>query len=1108
MSWKDLYKQAVILDTETTGLSRGVGIHEVSLYNVAQREISQYLLAPNLTIVQPANKGQDFVQFSSRASDKHYPHPGLKQLGSDATWEDAIRAQILMEKGKESQEVLNLTISEIRGMSDEELREQFEKRMPKIRKWISEGRYPWLNDLAKKIANNPAEVVEKRWDEAKALKQARELGVEADKFNIYRTTAEKLLTDESNFSRKLGEGAIWIANTNFESKQIGAKLAALEESVREEVRIGNLSRKEAAEKLNKQSAIRSVIAETPRDISDIFMITGKEVNLARYRGYTTGDWRETYRAILKNTGKGDVRDILDIVRSQQSFLQKGGYLKGKAPSQLSMDVQGRLYGFSVAKTAEESFAHLTKSELHAAWADAADTENFVLRESLRQTDALDQVERRTAKGLKLIEQAKRGEGALYSAIRYAKAKEAFDPIFQKGAVRQNLARAALQLLEEDETYQSSGFRLSQNTRVSKSGLVEKVPYARPAQRLKFTDLEEVYKHLETRPDYQATDVKKVYNELKEEFVNKNFIKEADNSHIQENFDSYKKHLRSIIDGGNEYVEDHFNKVKQSIGTNVKQYIGEIEKGVEPSLRIAKAQALKTSDWKAMDVSKGKVLRYAGLFAGGVTLAGALFGQKHEVRQQRGGNEILRSMNYEKWLQTQQHFAGLEDPNASTSGFQEQGVGAAYRHQMTDFGSPYQGPVASDYIFQHQDLLSEREKYNRVAFGARHYDPESTIGTYMSSFGFGSNRNAFKDSYISHRVRYEVPSEGELIDTAGYEGLKKGNLLSLDLSKYKISVEDADTITLKKRGVVNSLSYFFGTGPAPMSIRMAGIDAPETAHGNRAAMPLAYKSTDALKAMLSGDGTNVELLIDQANMTYGRTVGFVFADGQNLNLELLRQGQVAYLPFHGGKKNYYNPAIFSRTEKLAQGSNKQMWGRGYYQAYRDIVASSGSTVTFNTLVNPEKVVKSSSLMSASALMKSAEDMGVYTPDMAQEAAEIGDRFRRSNFKDDYKSPILFNHRSMGGKPELEQLKFESGQLMKMREGPIRNKMSRKSGYGNLDKSLVLDSIGSTTSIFNKRRLSTYDTYGSERKQRMKEESAMMQRIQLKEMFQSPIGHYRM
>ena len=81
-------------------------------------------------------------------------------------------------------------------------------------------------------------------------------------------------------------------------------------------------------------------------------------------------------------------------------------------------------------------------------------------------------------------------------------------------------------------------------------------------------------------------------------------------------------------------------------------------------------------------------------------------------------------------------------------------------------------------------------------------------------------------------------------------------------------------------------------------------------------------------------------------------------------------------------------------------------------------------------------------------------------------------------------------------------------MATREGPLKNKMSRKTGYGNLDKALVLDSIGSTTSIFNKRRLSTYDTYGAERKERMRQESANLQRIQLKQMFQSPIGHYRM
>jgi hypothetical protein len=289
--------------------------------------------------------------------------------------------------------------------------------------------------------------------------------------------------------------------------------------------------------------------------------------------------------------------------------------------------------------------------------------------------------------------------------------------------------------------------------------------------------------------------------------------------------------------------------------------------------------------------------------------------------------------------------------------------------------------------------------------------------------------------------------------------------------------------------------------------MAGIDAPETAHGGRGAMPLAENSKVALEAMLAG-GSNIELLIDPSNMTYGRTVGFAFADGQNLNLELLRQGHVAYLPFRGGKKNYYNPAIFSRTQKLAQGSEKQMWGQGYYQAYRDVVAASGSTITFNTLVNPEKVAKSASLMSTSALMRSAGDLGMYTPGMAMEAAQIGDRLKASNFKDDYKQPILFNHRNMAGNSQLEQLKFEAGELMATREGPLKNKMSRKTGYGNLDKALVLDSIGSTTSIFNKRRLSTYDTYGAERKERMRQESANLQRIQLKQMFQSPIGHYRM
>jgi endonuclease YncB( thermonuclease family) len=1106
MDWKSLYLQAVIADTETFGLDRGVGMQEASLYKVATKEINQYLIAPNLTIVQPANNNQDFVKFSSRASDKHTVHPGLRDLGSNANWADAVKAQLLMEKGKESQTLLGLTIAEIRGMSDDNLREEMKKRLPKVMKWVQEGRYPWLADLANRLSNDPGKTVTDNWNERTALAEAKKIGAEVDVFNIHRVQIEDLFTNNSNFARKLGEGAIWIANSNFESKQLGSKLAAMEEAVREQARVGIITKAEAAKKLNEMSPLRQVITETPLDVSDLFSVTGREVNLARYRGYSTGDWRGVYKAILENTKAGDVRDIIDVVRAQQSYLQKMNFLSGKAPSQLSMDIQARLYGFSIAKNADEAFNFLTKPELHAAWADSSFTENLVLRESLRQTDALDQVERRTAEGLRLIEEAKQGKGAFYSAIRYAAAKQSLDQL-QGGSARQNIARAALDLLNEGATYQSGGHELSSNKRLLRSGLIENVPYARPIRGKKLTNLDRVVETISSRPDYSEIDVQQVYKEMQDDFINKGFIDAKDKSVIQENLESYRTHLKSLVEGGNEYIEDHFKKVEASMGAKKAEYIRSIEENVPAQFRKAENYVSQVQDLKVLKGNSGKILKGAGMLAAGIAAVGLTMGEKHSLKKDREGLDTVRTMNYEKWLSLQQEFSGLEQATGADSGFQEQGVGAAQRHQMTDFGSPYQGPVASSLIFQHQDLLNEREKYNRRAFGATHYDPQSSIGSYMAAFGFNRNVGILSslNGFKSHYTKYTIPSDGHYVETQGYEGLSKGSLLNINLSNYKLSAEDADTITLQKKGVINSLSYFFGFS-SPMSVRFSGIDAPETAHGNRGAMPLAENSKVALQAMLNGGG-NLELLIDPSNVTYGRTVGFLFKDETNVNLELVRQGKAAYLPFRGGGKNYYNPAIFSRTEKLAQGSEKQMWGQGYYKAYRDVVASSGSTITFNTLVNPEKVAKNASLMSAVSLMRTADDMGLYTLDMAMEAADIGRRLKGSNFQDDYKRPILFNHTSKEGGAELEQLKFETGKLMQMREGSTSNKLSRKMGYGDLDKSLVLDSMGSTGSIFNKRRLSTYETYDVD-KERRKQEAAMLQRNQLKQMFNSPIGHYRM
>jgi hypothetical protein len=290
--------------------------------------------------------------------------------------------------------------------------------------------------------------------------------------------------------------------------------------------------------------------------------------------------------------------------------------------------------------------------------------------------------------------------------------------------------------------------------------------------------------------------------------------------------------------------------------------------------------------------------------------------------------------------------------------------------------------------------------------------------------------------------------------------------------------------------------------------MAGIDAPETAHGGRAAMPMAEPATVALNALLN-NANNIELLVDPKNMTYGRTVGFAFADGQNLNLEMLRRGSSAYLPFRKkGSKDMYNPAVFSRAQKLAQGGDVGMWGMPMYKAYADIVAASGQTITFNTLVNPEKVAKNASLMSARALMMSAHEMGMYNTAIATDAAEVGKRLDEAGFRADYKSPKLFNWKSAPHKSYMDEMLFETGQLMATKGGPERYQLSHRSGYGTLDKSMSLDSMGTTTSIWNKRRSSAYDMYNTDANRRRKADMARLQRDQLHRMFESPINHHRM
>ena len=662
MDWKQLYRQAIIMDTETMGLGRGVGIHEIALYNTADKKLSHFVVDPNLTIVKPGKESQDVLRLATSPRDAHQAHPGLQQLvrRGEATWKDSLVAQVLMAKGTEEGRTRAHTAKEIRSMSLADLQKEMQAREPVIHKWLQEGKYPWLADLEGSVR---AQSISEEAIKQRMIKEGSDVRI----VSAQNIAIDELFDPQGAFLREAKKGAIWIANANFESKQIGAKLAALESGAREEFFSGKITRQEYLQRLNKTSGLRRVIAETSLNSSDVFAVTGQEVNRARVSALVTGDWTQVFEAYMKHTGAGDVRDIIDVVRAQQSYSQTLGIMSGKSPHSLSMDIQQRLYGFSIAKTKEQAWNALTSKEVHAAFMDAGVTENLVLRQSLRQTAALREVASGSKEGLRLIQQAEQGKGALYAALRYGAAAEELGKITQRQELRKRFSRAWLDILETGESVQHTGYKPGQVKRTTPAQKIVSVPQAIPL-RDPFESIEAVIDHVHKTGKYSLVDVASVAQELETEFRNSNYLDATGRAAnpADKGSQNFKIGLRKIMNSGSEYIDDHFAKVASGLSDrSAAEMIANMEAAAVPDGRLRGGDPRSWAGWKAMDVKAGRVFRYAGLFAGGVGLLGALIGQKHDVRRQRQGPETLRTMTYERWLEGQANFSGIETPVSYT-----------------------------------------------------------------------------------------------------------------------------------------------------------------------------------------------------------------------------------------------------------------------------------------------------------------------------------------------------------------------------------------------------------------------------------------------------------
>jgi endonuclease YncB( thermonuclease family) len=99
----------------------------------------------------------------------------------------------------------------------------------------------------------------------------------------------------------------------------------------------------------------------------------------------------------------------------------------------------------------------------------------------------------------------------------------------------------------------------------------------------------------------------------------------------------------------------------------------------------------------------------------------------------------------------------------------------------------------------------------------------------------------------------------------------------------------------------------------LTIRLACIDAPETAQG-----PSGAEAGQALAQLLQGQSLEIR---PQTTDRYGRTVAEVFANGQNLNLQMVRMGAAfVYRDYLNG----CDARAYEQAEQQAQRFRQGVW----------------------------------------------------------------------------------------------------------------------------------------------------------------------------------------
>lgn len=142
------------------------------------------------------------------------------------------------------------------------------------------------------------------------------------------------------------------------------------------------------------------------------------------------------------------------------------------------------------------------------------------------------------------------------------------------------------------------------------------------------------------------------------------------------------------------------------------------------------------------------------------------------------------------------------------------------------------------------------------------------------------------------------------------------LLSLPVlsvaAEYKvIRVVDGDTIVIDYNG-------------KPEKVRLLCVNTPESVHPDRKQnVPMGKVASRFAKKRLVGKYVDLEFEGNRTRGKYRRLLSYVFVDGENLNLELVREGLSPYYTKYGLSENYDRD--FREAERFARHHRLNIWG---------------------------------------------------------------------------------------------------------------------------------------------------------------------------------------